>query len=363
MVTEHEQGAVGVPVTDPVEELIESPEGRPVADQVRVAPDWESVAEFVTGVMAEPVTADLLPGLVTVTVLATVQVKVVEAWRACRVRGGHGDRAGACRGGRPGDGTGRGVDREPGRQTGGREGHRVAPGRVVGSGDGQAADCRARRVGLGSRIRHRQDVDVPGEGDRPRGAGCSGSTTGAARAVGHAGVVRRLGHRATTTAPACAVLAGRAVVLTTVAPTGPGAATAASRRCGRFGPTVVGATGRTDAGGSSGRPPDPPPTLSPLVPPAAPTLLAPDPPVAPAPPVPPVLELPAQPCEPPPPPPPPATATRVPLALEPRKSPDAPPPAPPEAAPGPILPPTGPGRRCHRPGSRRHRWIHWPCRC
>jgi hypothetical protein len=74
MVTEHEQGVVGVPVIDPVELLIDSPLGRPVADQASVAPDWVSVAELETAVMAVPVTADLLPGLATVTVLVTVQV-------------------------------------------------------------------------------------------------------------------------------------------------------------------------------------------------------------------------------------------------------------------------------------------------
>ena len=65
---------VGVPVMVPVEELIDSPAGRPVADQVRVAPDWESVAEFVTALMAEPVIDDWLPGLATDTVLEVVQV-------------------------------------------------------------------------------------------------------------------------------------------------------------------------------------------------------------------------------------------------------------------------------------------------
>jgi hypothetical protein len=74
-VTEEVPGVVGVPEMVPLDELIESPVGRPVADQVRVAPDWESVAESVTGVMAVPVTEDLAPGLVTATVLETVQVK------------------------------------------------------------------------------------------------------------------------------------------------------------------------------------------------------------------------------------------------------------------------------------------------
>ena len=73
---------VGVPVMVPVEELIESPAGRPVADQVRVAPDWESVAEAARPLMAEPVVDDWLPGLATDTVLVTFQVNEVEADRA-----------------------------------------------------------------------------------------------------------------------------------------------------------------------------------------------------------------------------------------------------------------------------------------
>ena len=73
-VTEQVQGAVGVPETVPVDVLIDRPAGRPVADQVKVAPDWLSVAELVSGVMAEPVTFVWLPGLVTATVLVTVQV-------------------------------------------------------------------------------------------------------------------------------------------------------------------------------------------------------------------------------------------------------------------------------------------------
>ena len=81
-VTAQVQGVVGVPVTVPDDELIESPPGRPVTDQVRVAPDWVSVAEFGTAVMAVPVTADWLPGLATVTVLVMFQVKVVLAGRA-----------------------------------------------------------------------------------------------------------------------------------------------------------------------------------------------------------------------------------------------------------------------------------------
>ena len=40
---------VGVPVMVPVDGSMDRPAGRPVADQVRVAPDWESVAELATG--------------------------------------------------------------------------------------------------------------------------------------------------------------------------------------------------------------------------------------------------------------------------------------------------------------------------
>ena len=54
--TEALPGVVGVPEMTPVAELIERPSGRPVADQVRVAPDWESVAEAVRLVIAVPVT-------------------------------------------------------------------------------------------------------------------------------------------------------------------------------------------------------------------------------------------------------------------------------------------------------------------
>ena len=43
---------------DVVEELIANPTGRPVADQVKVAPDWESVAELVSGLVTVPAAAD-----------------------------------------------------------------------------------------------------------------------------------------------------------------------------------------------------------------------------------------------------------------------------------------------------------------
>ena len=45
-VTEHVQAVVGVPVMVPVELSIDSPAGRPVADQVSVAVDEVSVAEL-----------------------------------------------------------------------------------------------------------------------------------------------------------------------------------------------------------------------------------------------------------------------------------------------------------------------------
>ena len=77
-VTEETPGVVGVPVMDPVEELIDRPAGRPEALQVRVAPDWESVAALVKVEMAEPEALDLAPGLVTTTVLVVFHVKEAE---------------------------------------------------------------------------------------------------------------------------------------------------------------------------------------------------------------------------------------------------------------------------------------------
>ena len=76
MVTEYTPGTVGVPVTEPVVELIDRLVGRPEADQVSVAPDCVSVAELVSVVMAVPVTLDLLDTAVTATVLVIVQVKL-----------------------------------------------------------------------------------------------------------------------------------------------------------------------------------------------------------------------------------------------------------------------------------------------
>ena len=76
--TEEEPAVVGVPVMVPLEPLIDRPTGSPVADQVSVAPDWVSVAEFVRPAIAVPDTSDWLPGLVTVTVLVIVQENDVE---------------------------------------------------------------------------------------------------------------------------------------------------------------------------------------------------------------------------------------------------------------------------------------------
>ena len=79
MVTEQAQAVVGVPVMAPVEVLMVSPAGSPVADhEEMVAADDESEAVFVTVEMALPDTWDWVPGLVTDTVLVMFQVKVAE---------------------------------------------------------------------------------------------------------------------------------------------------------------------------------------------------------------------------------------------------------------------------------------------
>ena len=57
---------------------MDSPSGSPVADQVSVAPDAESVAEEASGAMAAPETSSWALGLATETVSVTVQVKVAE---------------------------------------------------------------------------------------------------------------------------------------------------------------------------------------------------------------------------------------------------------------------------------------------
>ena len=75
-VTEDVPPAVGVPVTSPVDGSIDRPAGRPVADQVTVAPDWVSAAEEVSVAMAVPDVPSWSPGFATVTVLVIVHVKV-----------------------------------------------------------------------------------------------------------------------------------------------------------------------------------------------------------------------------------------------------------------------------------------------
>ena len=62
----------------PPDEAIDRPAGRPVAVQVSVAVDEVSVAAGVRVVMAAPEALDLVPGLVTATVLVMVQVKLTE---------------------------------------------------------------------------------------------------------------------------------------------------------------------------------------------------------------------------------------------------------------------------------------------
>ena len=52
--TAHEHAVVGVPVTAPVDGSMDSPAGRPVADQVRVAVEDESAAGTSTVVMRIP---------------------------------------------------------------------------------------------------------------------------------------------------------------------------------------------------------------------------------------------------------------------------------------------------------------------
>ena len=65
---------VGVPVMAPVPELMESPAGRPVADQLMVAVDEVSVATGVRVEIAAPETLDWVEIAVTATVLVMVQV-------------------------------------------------------------------------------------------------------------------------------------------------------------------------------------------------------------------------------------------------------------------------------------------------
>ena len=79
-VTAQAHAVVGVPLMMPVAEAMDTPEGRPEADQVSVGVGtvWESVAVPVMLVMAVPDTFDLavVVGLVTATVLGLVMVQV-----------------------------------------------------------------------------------------------------------------------------------------------------------------------------------------------------------------------------------------------------------------------------------------------
>ena len=77
-VTEQAHAVVGVPVTAPVEALIDRPVGRPEEVQPSVATEDVSVAVGVKVVMAVPDTFDLAPGFVTTTVLVMFQVKLTE---------------------------------------------------------------------------------------------------------------------------------------------------------------------------------------------------------------------------------------------------------------------------------------------
>jgi hypothetical protein len=77
-VTGDEPAVVGVPEMVPVDGSMARPAGRPVADHVTAAVDELSVAESVTGVMAEPDRSDWLPGFAADTVLVIVQVNDAE---------------------------------------------------------------------------------------------------------------------------------------------------------------------------------------------------------------------------------------------------------------------------------------------
>jgi len=65
-------------VTAPVEALIDRPVGSPEAVQVKVWPDWVSVAEL-EAEAAEPEALDLAEMPVTLTVLVMVQANEVDA--------------------------------------------------------------------------------------------------------------------------------------------------------------------------------------------------------------------------------------------------------------------------------------------
>jgi hypothetical protein len=73
-VTDDVPAVVGVPETVPSVGSTDRPPGRPVADQVSVAVDEESVAATDTTPMADPDTSVWSPGLVTDTVFVVVHV-------------------------------------------------------------------------------------------------------------------------------------------------------------------------------------------------------------------------------------------------------------------------------------------------
>ena len=75
--TDEDPPVVGVPVMAPVVGLIDRPAGRPLADQVRVAPTWVSVAELPSPAMAVPEVDVWVAWPLTVTLSVIVQVNDV----------------------------------------------------------------------------------------------------------------------------------------------------------------------------------------------------------------------------------------------------------------------------------------------
>ena len=170
-VTEHVQAVVGVPVMAPLLELMDSPAGSPVAvHEEIVAVDDESWAELDSVEMAVPDRFDCAPGLVTVTVLLTVQVNEVFALNASEsVAVTVTEQAHAVVGVPLMTPVPLLIVRPAGRPVAAKV-TVLPPGGVVGGGDGQVADGRARGVGLVAGTGHRQVVDVPGQAD---GAGAT----------------------------------------------------------------------------------------------------------------------------------------------------------------------------------------------
>ena len=66
----------------PAPEAMTSPAGRPLADQVRLAPLWVSVALRCRAVMALPDRSDWLAGVLTLTAPVMAQVKLAEPEKA-----------------------------------------------------------------------------------------------------------------------------------------------------------------------------------------------------------------------------------------------------------------------------------------